>query len=666
MHSSSPEEVDLVDHVLQKNGSKSEYLEAEPAVDILSSSGLTPGVLFEIWRIADVKAKGHLTRGEVKVALRLVGWAQRGVTVKKDLTNKDGPLAYLKSASLAWPIGKDPKYLQFPPLSTHNKRQYRKIFERAGASDGSLSENAWRWWSKSGFSCSTLSAIWDLVDERKDGSLRFPEFCLSMYLVQGLLDHTLTDLPSSIPSRLRDQTCDQTFDSLETFSKTPAEGRAAGTNAFTAECTIPQTELANWTLSPSFLDYAERKFEEMKAVGDDAVYGDVAVPFFLHSTLPERELSALWDLADPMQTGHLSRKGFSIALFLVYRALFGLDIPQVLPPSLSRLRQDVDDPTDLRMSEKEDQPPPVPTKVGIVDASERGECADIPVPKTPTVPPKPEEYKPEASIDDVSALQAECQRMKRTLTILGRENETLRSSLQEEQRLQTELDQARVQIIEESGRVEKFRSKLQDRDKLLSQFRKSAKVAEQVKQENISLHLQVEDLSEKLRNSLAETEVQKIVQEELRAEVNRQQRQVHELRDSVHLPSAGGNEELQMLINEDISRENSRLRIQVQELSESVSQLQVVSEERDTQRQTERTLGRENQRLRRRLRQLEADSIAIQTQLRRRAEELSEESRQLRQALQPARFRNQTGQTGRRHMNSDDALPPAYEEIETI
>ncbi|KAF9268220.1 hypothetical protein L218DRAFT_954586 [Marasmius fiardii PR-910] len=661
MLSPSPEETDLADLVLRTTGSKNEILEAEPAVDILLSSGLSPGVLAEIWHVADVEAKGYLTKDEVKIALRLVGWAQRGVGIRKDLDDDNGPLASLKSLDPPLPIGKDPKDIQFPPLSAHNKQQYQKIFDRAGAKDGFLSgENAWRWWSKSGFPRSTLTAIWDLVDEHKDGALTFPEFCLSMYLMQGLLDHTLTDVPFSIPQDLRDEAYDQSPKSLD--PPCIAQVQLASTNPFTAEYTMNQTELANWILSPSFLEYAECKFENIKAAGE-IVHGDVVVPFFIRSTLPESVLSTLWDLADPMATGYLSRQGFSIALFLVYRALFGLDIPQVLPPSLSRFRVSVSE-TEPN-PEKEDEPPPVPTKDSIGHVSEEGIDSDIPVPKTPTLPPKPEEYRSGAPVHDISTLQAECQRMKRTLAVLERENESLRSSLEEARDLQKELDQAHAQIATESGRAVNLLSKLQDRDKYLSQLQKTARVGEQLKQENISLQLQVEDLSGKLRNSLAEIEVQRIVQDELRAEGKRFQRQAHELRHSIHIPCAGGDEDLQMLINEDISCENSRLRVQVQELSDSVSQLQAASEERDAQAQTERAMARENQRLKRRLRQLESDSTTTRTELRRRVEELSEESRQLRQELETERSRNQARHTRRRRRSTDDVLPPAYEEIDT-
>ncbi|KAK1226049.1 hypothetical protein PQX77_011008 [Marasmius sp. AFHP31] len=750
----TPDEIALTDRVLQTAGSPDkDQLGPEAAVDILLLSKLTPQVLADIWHIADADAKGHLSRDEVTVALRLVGWSQRGIEATEELGTKNGPLATLEGLNLE--VERGPADMKLAPIPEHSKRQYQKIFEAAGARNGLLQgEIAWSTWSNSGLSAPVLSAIWDLVDEYRDGYIRYPAFCLAMYLIQGLLERSLIHIPQStspefqklaqdtmpslsptqpaygdslspvntpspnlaptpesLPSPESHHRVEEVLPSSEpsqpsyelspspksqeqqrrvsiSLSTSPRPRRQShidkplpspepshqtidtssassshrrSSSRFIFGTAIETEELAGWHITPSFLEFCKRKFREIGRHGERLIHGDVVVPFLLRSELPERELSNIWDLADPQQTGYLSEEGLVVALFLVYRVLFGLDIPRVLPERfLSQVRISQDRSSPKTPVSEEDSAPPVPAK----DVLSSFEATATP-PRTPLLPPKPEEYKPDHSaIHDVSALQAECQRMKSMLALLDRENESLRSSLEAAQQAQAELDETRSQLTARSTENETLRAEMRTSQKTMTQLRKTVRVIEEVKQENVSLQLQMDGFSDKLHTSLAEVEIQKLLQEEYKAEAEALRRQTRELRDSLHIPSSGGDEELQMLINEDISRENGRLRRQVQELSDSVSQLQAASEERDTLKQSERAHTREIQRLKRRLRQLEEGSTETQTQLRRRVEELTQESRQLAEELRNTRSRGSRTDRQRRE-REDDAAPPAYEEIAT-
>ena len=95
--SPTPDEIALTDRVLQQAGSpEKDQLGPEAAVDILLLSKLTPQVLAAIWHIADVDAKGYLSRDEVTVALRLMGWGQRGVEATEELGTKGTDIIYMK------------------------------------------------------------------------------------------------------------------------------------------------------------------------------------------------------------------------------------------------------------------------------------------------------------------------------------------------------------------------------------------------------------------------------------------------------------------------------------------------------------------------------------------------------------------------------------------
>ena len=71
-------------HDLQKYG----VITGDVAVRIFASTNLSATVLGQIWGIADAENQGFLTREGVSIAVRLVGWAQKGEAVSADLVNK--------------------------------------------------------------------------------------------------------------------------------------------------------------------------------------------------------------------------------------------------------------------------------------------------------------------------------------------------------------------------------------------------------------------------------------------------------------------------------------------------------------------------------------------------------------------------------------------------
>jgi epidermal growth factor receptor substrate 15 len=60
----------------------------EAAVKVFTGAKLSPTVLGEIWNIADADNNGFLSKKGVAIALRLIGWAQKGEKVTAALVNK--------------------------------------------------------------------------------------------------------------------------------------------------------------------------------------------------------------------------------------------------------------------------------------------------------------------------------------------------------------------------------------------------------------------------------------------------------------------------------------------------------------------------------------------------------------------------------------------------
>jgi epidermal growth factor receptor substrate 15 len=75
----SPAELALVTEILAKaDPQKTGIVVVDAAVKVLEGSKLSPDVLANIWDIADEGNNGWLTRNGVIIAVRLMGWAQKG------------------------------------------------------------------------------------------------------------------------------------------------------------------------------------------------------------------------------------------------------------------------------------------------------------------------------------------------------------------------------------------------------------------------------------------------------------------------------------------------------------------------------------------------------------------------------------------------------------
>lgn len=85
----SPAELALVTQLFAKaDPQKIGILTGDAALKVFGGAKLTPIVLGEIWSIADEENNGWLSRKGVAIAVRLMGWAQKGEKVQQSLINK--------------------------------------------------------------------------------------------------------------------------------------------------------------------------------------------------------------------------------------------------------------------------------------------------------------------------------------------------------------------------------------------------------------------------------------------------------------------------------------------------------------------------------------------------------------------------------------------------
>ncbi|KAF9001968.1 hypothetical protein BDQ17DRAFT_1357829 [Cyathus striatus] len=371
------------------NSPQSGLLPGDLAVKIFAAAKLPPTVLGEIWNLADENDQGSLTEKGVSMALRLIGYAQRGDKVTSALLNKPGPPPVLdgystvsqQNTGMSMPRSPPPS---FPPLSVQDRVKFNNLFAKAGPTNGLLSgDKARDLFIKSKLPTEKLSQIWNLADTQDRGSLDAVDFAIGMYFIQGLMSGQLAFIPTSLPPGLYQQAggsaagqgiavqmtgTSGTFSpSVSTFpQRAPLQTQLTGQSqslqpdytgmssqrrapALPSRPSIPSVlgstafgDLTSnftggnvqWDVDLSERNTAYKAFDDLDLEKKGYLEGDRAVPFMLESKLSEETLAQIWDLADINNDGRLTRDGFAVAVHLIRKKLRGEELPTMLPSNL--------------------------------------------------------------------------------------------------------------------------------------------------------------------------------------------------------------------------------------------------------------------------------------------------------------------------------------------
>ncbi|GLB35163.1 putative eps15 homology domain containing protein [Lyophyllum shimeji] len=384
-------ELALVSQIFnQADPQKLGILTGDVAVKVFGGAKLPPTVLGEIWSIADDDNNGWLPRKGVAIALRLIGWAQKGEKITQELVNRPGPLATIEGFTVVaqnntgTPLAKSPPPT-LPPLTPQEKAKFQNLFNQAGPdANGLLSGSKARdIFLKSKLSNDTLLQIWNLADTQDRGALDPTDFAIGMYFIQGLMSEQITFVPATLPPGLYQQAggnpsshqdsvrshmsgssgsfsplsaaFPQTRSAIQpqytgqsqllqpdhtgytaTSSGPPVLPARRAVSAATAPPFVPQRNghVPQWDVTPAEKANVDKYFDELDPQRRGYIEGDVAVPFMLKSNLPSDDLARVWDLADINNDGKLTRDGFAVAMHLIQKRIAGIEIPSVLPASL--------------------------------------------------------------------------------------------------------------------------------------------------------------------------------------------------------------------------------------------------------------------------------------------------------------------------------------------
>ncbi|XP_059196524.1 epidermal growth factor receptor substrate 15 isoform X1 [Centropristis striata] len=164
---------------------------------------------------------------------------------------------------------------------------------------------------RSGLADLVLGKIWDLADSERKGALNKQQFFIALRLVacaQNGLEVALKSLNVAVPP--------------PKFHDTSSPQLAGGVAA-----DMP------WVVKPEEKMKFDSIFDSLGPVAG-ILTGDKVKPVLLNSKLPVDILGRVWELSDIDRDGMLDRDEFSVAMYLVYRALEGEPVPMSLPPPL--------------------------------------------------------------------------------------------------------------------------------------------------------------------------------------------------------------------------------------------------------------------------------------------------------------------------------------------
>ncbi|KAH9966497.1 hypothetical protein BC827DRAFT_669896 [Russula dissimulans] len=374
-------EVALVNQIFNKHDpQKFGVITGDVAVNIFGSANLSATILGQIWGIADADKQGFLTRKGVSIAVRLIGWSQKGEAISADLVNKPGPLAALDGYASS--------------VEHRRTARFTRLFSTCNPVNGLISgEKAREVFVKSKLPVDKLSQIWNLSDTHNRGLLDVTDFIVAMYLIQASMSGHLPFIPTTLPPGLYEMASDQPLRSSpvashatgnsgsfspaltgnfpqisgpgiiqpqstgtskpiqpqfsgqplqpqftpltpnQTGPKFPSRNAPASASFPSVSAVAVQSQPA-WDVTPTEKASADKLFEGLDKQNRGYIESDVAVPFMLRSGLADTVLASIWDLADLNNDGRLTRDGFAVAFHLIQGKLTGQEVPTTLPASL--------------------------------------------------------------------------------------------------------------------------------------------------------------------------------------------------------------------------------------------------------------------------------------------------------------------------------------------
>lgn len=192
-----------------------------------------------------------------------------------------------------------------------------------------------------------------------------------MHLIHGSMNGTIPQLPETLPVSLYAQAAAGSASGIPSMPISPIGAQNTGSpmpatlySQPTGSSLLNRTSAGGGPLSPAqrgmslgqsqnggiwAIDAAEKAqsdqfFDMLDTSRQGILQGDIAVPFFVQSGLPEETLAQIWDLSDIRKEGTLTKEEFAVARRLVMDVLAGKPLPDqldqsMIPPHLRAIAQ---------------------------------------------------------------------------------------------------------------------------------------------------------------------------------------------------------------------------------------------------------------------------------------------------------------------------------------
>uniref|UniRef100_T2M3V9 Epidermal growth factor receptor substrate 15-like 1 n=1 Tax=Hydra vulgaris TaxID=6087 RepID=T2M3V9_HYDVU len=213
---------------------------------------------------------------------------------------------------------------------SQNTSVYETYFRQANPSGSGIISaiDAAAFLKKSGLPEVVLHKIWEISDSDNKGCLDKQKFNVALKLVALAqngkeVSLKLINTPTPPPNMALQISVDVGIESHESknLGMLPSVGN------------VQTSDFASWSIKPKEKAKYDALFESLKPV-NGFLTGEVVKPVLMNSKLPFDTLGKIWDLSDIDHDGSLDQDEFSLAMYLIYRAIEGGDIPLVLPLSI--------------------------------------------------------------------------------------------------------------------------------------------------------------------------------------------------------------------------------------------------------------------------------------------------------------------------------------------
>ncbi|KAI0340677.1 EF-hand [Trametopsis cervina] len=327
----TPSESHLVDRILKIGDRDGRGSVGLPTLHkILSGSNLTPETMQAIFDIANVEENESLSRHCIGVAVRLIGHAQKGVTITEELVGKTAHLATIdRLESSRTDQDQGPSYYvdpteRFAPsfLETSLVDRILEIGDPHGR--GTISISALhKILSGSRLPPETLEAIYDIANADMNENLSRHQIGVALRLI----GHAQKGAP------IDQEVVWKTAPPANIAGLEPNQGPAYAGPSTASGSTSRLPELP--FLTPEDRRKFMKIFNKNQPV-NGYISGSQARELFTKSRLPPQTLGKIWDLADTRRQGALDAPSFTIAMYLIQACMSGTltYVPDVLPPSL--------------------------------------------------------------------------------------------------------------------------------------------------------------------------------------------------------------------------------------------------------------------------------------------------------------------------------------------